>query len=498
MRRPRLFRQRLALASIAFLAVATAPAAAESHLVWSDEFEGSSLDLGNWEYMHGDGCQYGSNMCGWGNNELQWYTSRPENISVSAGLLRIIAREDWYQGHRYTSARIRTRNKADFLYGRMEARIRLPLGGQGIWPALWMMPTDNVYGGWPLSGEIDILETVGVPLTAHGTIHFGDPWPHNQSFGGEISPGFSLANDFHVYAIEWEPGVIRWYFDGTHYQTAWNTDWWTAGSPNVNAPFDQEFHFLLNVAVGGNWPGDPDDDTYFPQEMQVDYVRVYELCPTCPFHGAPAQIPGRFEAEDFDRGGQHVAYYDTDPANHGGAYRVERVDIEPASHGGCNVGWIEPGEWLDYTVDVKHAGLFDVCVSVASESTGGCFRLLVNEQDLTGPMEVPVTGGFQVWSHVCRRVELDAGEHRLRFANEPDADGYNVSYFAFYSAADADDDFDVDFIDAAVVVQCLGGPDVHEAPAACGAGAFGAADVDLDGDADLQDVYEVQRSFTGP
>ncbi len=240
-------------------------------LVWSDEFDGDSLDESKWSYQNGDGCQISQDLCGWGNNELQYY--RPENAVVSDGYLTITAKREAYMGRDYTSARLRTIDKGDWTYGRMEARIKLPTG-QGIWPAFWMLPTDNVYGGWPQSGEIDIMELIGnQPATVHGTLHYGQPWPNNASSSSSFDLYFGeiFNDDFHEFAVEWEPEEIRWYVDGYLYARKTPDDLLPQ-----NWPFDEDFHILLNLAVGGNWPGNPDATTSFPQEMVVDYVRVYE------------------------------------------------------------------------------------------------------------------------------------------------------------------------------------------------------------------------------
>src|SRR6056297_1365466 len=150
-------------------------------LVWEDEFDGDELDQSKWSYQYGTGEDEGLDR--WGNNELQYYTEREENIYLEDGFLTITAQEEDYEGSDYTSARIRTENKGDWKYGRIEIRAKLPQG-QGIWPAIWMLPTDEVYGGWPQSGEIDIMVMVGhEPETVHGTVHFGDPWPENQNDG---------------------------------------------------------------------------------------------------------------------------------------------------------------------------------------------------------------------------------------------------------------------------------------------------------------------------
>ncbi len=239
-------------------------------LVWSDEFDGSALDTSRWSVQVGDGCDVG--LCGWGNNELQWYQA--DNIQVADGLITITARVEEAGGRDFTSARIRSLGKGDFLYGRIEARARLPRG-QGMWPAIWMLPTEEAYGGWAASGEIDITELVGhEPSRVHGTLHYGGEFPANQNSGDhfDLSSG-TFADDFHVFSLEWEEGEIRWYVDGTLYQT--QTEWNSTGAP-FPAPFDQTFHLLLNVAVGGDWPGNPDITTPFPQTMQLDYVRVYQ------------------------------------------------------------------------------------------------------------------------------------------------------------------------------------------------------------------------------
>lgn len=235
-------------------------------LIWSDEFTGNSLDATKWTPQIGDGCP---NLCGWGNSELQYY--RSENAVVANGTLRITAKEETFDGRDYTSARIRTINKGDWTYGRFEASIKLP-EGQGLWPAFWMLPTESAYGSWPQSGEIDIMEYLGQETDiAFGTLHYGPPWPNNKHTGAEYrlhSGGFD--DDFHEFAIEWDQTAIKWYIDDYLFSTKTAADL----APE-HWPFDKDFYFILNLAVGGNLPGSPDGTTNFPQTMEVDYVRVY-------------------------------------------------------------------------------------------------------------------------------------------------------------------------------------------------------------------------------
>lgn len=241
-------------------------------LVWSDEFAGGVIDPAKWEFE--------VNAWGGGNNELQYYTDRSDNACVRDGRLHLIARREEFTGpegtRHFTSARLRTKGKGDWKYGRFEIRAKLPKG-QGLWPAIWMLPTDSPHGGWAAAGEIDIMELVGhLPAEVLGTLHYGGAWPRNVHSGDTWclpEGGGTFADDFHVFAIEWERTEIRWYVDGLHVQTqrAWHTE-----SAPYPAPFDQKFHLLLNVAVGGNLPGNPDETSVFPQEMVVDYVRVYQ------------------------------------------------------------------------------------------------------------------------------------------------------------------------------------------------------------------------------
>jgi beta-glucanase (GH16 family) len=240
-------------------------------LVWSDEFngpDGSAIDSSKWTAEVGGG--------GWGNNELEYYTSRLDNAYQSGGSLVIKAIKEKYGSdipRDYTSARLITKNKFSATYGRFEARIKIPYG-QGLWPAFWMLGSNIDSVGWPTCGEVDIMENIGKePSIVHGTIH-----GPGYSGGNGLSSSYSLTNNqrfadsFHTFAVEWEPNVVRFYCDGILYKTRTPADL-PSGKTWV---YDHPFFIILNVAVGGYWPGNPDGTTVFPQTMLVDYVRVYQ------------------------------------------------------------------------------------------------------------------------------------------------------------------------------------------------------------------------------
>jgi beta-glucanase (GH16 family) len=275
-----------------------APAPDGWKLTWADEFDGKGIDPAKWDFDIGNGFfNYDANqwIAGWGNEELQYYTREPENASVKDGVLRLRAVKESLHGCGYTSARLRSKKRDgsplfNQTYGRFEFRAKLPTG-RGVWPALWMLPQDEKYGPWPASGEIDVMEARGQePTKVLGTLHHGARWPANTHTGKEFifADGGTIA-DFHVYAVEWEPGEIRWLVDGKPYAT--QSFWWSSSKTDGNkgvgpkaegdlnpwpAPFDQPFYLIMNVAVGGKFLGKPDKTTAFPAEMQVDYVRVYE------------------------------------------------------------------------------------------------------------------------------------------------------------------------------------------------------------------------------
>lgn len=240
-------------------------------LQWSDEFDGpngSSPDSTKWTFDTGGN--------GWGNNELEYYTSRPQNAQIQNGNLVITAVREVYAGpdgvtRNYTSARLKTAGLFSQAYGRFEARIKIP-SGQGIWPAFWILGNNISTSGWPTCGEIDIMENIGAePSTVHGSMH-----GPGYSGGSAITASYFLSSgyfsdDFHVFSAEWETSAVRFYVDGILYETRTPSDL----PPGASWVFDHPFFILLNVAVGGKWPGSPDQSTVFPQTMLVDYLRVY-------------------------------------------------------------------------------------------------------------------------------------------------------------------------------------------------------------------------------
>lgn len=256
---------------MATLSFCQAPARPGWTLVWSDEFngqDGSGVDRNKWVSEIGGGK--------WGNNESEYYTARRQNVSIRGGNLVITARKEKYidarkQAWNYTSARLKTAGKFSQTHGRFEARIKIPYG-QGIWPAFWMLGADIEKAGWPACGEIDIMENIGKePSLVHGTIH-GPGYSGGEGIGSSYTlPDQRFSDSFHVFALEWEPQAIRFYVDDGLYATRTPAEL-PAGKKWV---YDHPFFVILNLAVGGDWPGYPDATTVFPQTMQVDYLRVY-------------------------------------------------------------------------------------------------------------------------------------------------------------------------------------------------------------------------------
>ncbi len=469
-------------------------------LIWSDEFNGSTLDNTAWTFDLG-------NNNGWGNKELETYTNSSNNIFIQNGYLYINARKE--SNGSYTSARIKTEGLKSFQYGKIEARMKLPFG-QGMWPAFWMLGDNISSVGWPKCGEIDIMEMIGGQgreNTVHGSAHWGGDFTNTYT----LNSG-TLADSFHVYDITWTPTQIAWHIDGITYNVL-NT------SPSALEAFRKSFFIILNLAVGGSWPGNPDSSTVFPQQLVVDYVRVYknisalpqinlssplnsstyatlsdipintnvqysgkiskveffqgalkigesDISPyqmtwrnvspgnysisavvttdsgyqakssssnvtvgiggQAPYSGSPTKIPGTIYAINYDLGGQNSGYYNTATANNGGLYRNDSVGIESCADngGGYDVGWIDPGEWLNYTVNIKDSATYNFNFRVASGSGGGSLHVEIDGVNVTNSITVPSTNGWQTWTTIsANTILLKKGLHKLKIVF--DTGGFN-------------------------------------------------------------------------
>jgi beta-glucanase (GH16 family) len=295
------------------------PAKPEQHgwaLVWSDEFEGKTLDPAKWGFD--------VDCWGGGNDERQCYTASARNATIENGSLVITARREEVRGpalpqrmrkqspspaadvtRQFSSARLTTRGKASWTYGRIEVRARLPQG-QGTWPAIWMLPEEDIYGGWAASGEIDILEAVNLGVTCDacpggretrilGTLHFGGEWPDNKHKGDEMAFPDVLDGDFHTYALFWFPDRMVWQVDGRTFAERRLGEWSTTASDRPTAPFDQPFHLILNLAIGGRLAESRGLGGVglggYPKRMEIDWVRVWQIGGTdvSPATGQPAE-----------------------------------------------------------------------------------------------------------------------------------------------------------------------------------------------------------------
>ena len=388
---------------------------------------------------------------GYGNNELESYTDGAANAFLDGeGHLIIEARKEPTTGkdgiaRDYSSARIKTKGNFEQRYGKMEARMRLPKG-QGIWPAFWMLGADIDKVGWPACGEIDILEFIGkMPNTVYGTLH-GPGYSGGASIQGKTeSP--DLSERFHNYGVEWTPEKIVWTFDGKPFHTLEAKD-----VGNKGWPFEKPQFLILNLAVGGQWPGNPDATTVFPQRLVVEHVKVWkdanlkvdeaalakrhaERMGTVPVfkQPGPAKIPGAVRLMDYQ------TFSDSDDRNEGGAYRADGVDLGASglAEAPYSVGWTRAGEWLTYTLDVAATGNYAVELTAASEGQGGRVALEIDGKRAAAAA-IPDTGGWTNWKAVdLGRVGLTKGRHTLKLlmdAASPAGGVGNVAMLRFVKA----------------------------------------------------------------
>lgn len=425
-----------ALAVYAGAVQAQTPCATKT-LIWSDEFDEPSLDLSKWAYVTGNGCP---NLCGWGNNELETYTTDAKNVYIKDEMLVIEAVKESVNGSSFTSGKLVTLGLHTWKYGRFEARMRMP-EGNGLWPAFWMLDKNN---DWPMTGEIDIMEYRGdLQKETHATLHYGSPWPANQYDGTIYTHSESLADDFHIYAVEWTEDKMVWYFDDKIIKTETKSpNSLSPQSTNDVWPWDDQFYMILNLAVGGGFCGNPSADAIQMTKptFEIDYVRVYEISENTTsgqwaYNGEPQTIPGTIELENYDEACSATeTYNDLTPTNQGGEYRSDGVDIEVCTAGGYNVGYAEAGEWLEYTVNVKQAGVYSINFHVASLNASGTFYLEQNGNAITDIIDMNSSGssGWQDWQTITlENMPLSAGEQIIRFVVE--TGGFNIDKMVFQS-----------------------------------------------------------------
>lgn len=376
------------LLTLLFLLPFTESSAQNWQLVWADEFNGSISP--DWVFETGTG------SWGWGNNEQQYY--RRENATVQNGALVITAKREDFGGMRYTSARMKTQARKSWKYGRIEARIAMP-SFSGVWPAFWMLGDNITSVGWPACGEIDIMEHVNTEPKTHGTIHWQDHNGNYANYGGSASVNVTA---YHTYAIEWNSSSIKWFLDGVQYHEV-NIQ----GGVNGTSEFHNKFFILLNMAIGGNWPGFNIDESAMPARMYVDYVRVYQG------GGSTPTFAQRIEAENF-------------------ALQSGQMATENCSEGGQNVGWLANGGWLVYDVNLTYSGTYTVQYRVASPNNGGVIQLeKAGGSPVYGQVSVPNTGGWQNWTTVSHNVSMSAGQQQIAIYI-PTA-GYNINWLRISS-----------------------------------------------------------------
>lgn len=322
-------------------------------LIWNDEFDGEKFTTADWNWE--------ARRAGWTNNELQAYRDSRNNIFLRDGklVLKAIKSVNEYGKTVYTSGKVQTLDKHNFLYGRVDVRAKMP-AGQGLWPAIWMMPARDNYGSWPRSGEVDIMEFLGHDVqTVYSNLHFGDPHADQQGVY-TLPAGESFAEDFHVFSMEWEPGEFRFYVDGEHYHTV--NDWYSRVGNTERpypAPFNKEFYIQLNLAVGGNWPGNPDETTDFEKaEFEIDYVRLYQKAeydtnvkkPEKQFRGAGEDgnlvVNGGFAKAEPVNDSADWVYYQCSGGNAAVAIRDGMIVVDTKTEG-----------TLDYSVQFYQANL---------------------------------------------------------------------------------------------------------------------------------------------
>lgn len=380
-------------------------------LIWSDEFEGTALDTNYWSFEIGDGCP---DLCGWGNSEQQYYSDSQENIRVENGSLVITAKEDILGGLSYSSARITSLKKIDFRYGRFEARIKMPKT-QGMWPAFWMLPTEKVYGGWPRSGEMDIIEMIGSkPGRAVGTLHTGLPHTYISGYY-DLPTGETFADSFHVFTMEWEPDSINFLVDGIKYHQL------TPNDISPWEPFLEDFYLILNLAVGGQWPGPVDPTTELPQTLEVDYVRVYNRPERLSIKGSQPMVEAvGLEYSTYDIVGANYIWTVPSDATISSGQGTNKIAVD----WGCTVGNVELELQTDCDTVTLYYDVLDFVIptlvgsNIVTENQSGLIYSTSQASGGTFSWEVPPGSSIvsgQGSSQIIVDWGCDLGEVRVAF-----------------------------------------------------------------------------------
>ncbi|OUJ72609.1 carbohydrate-binding protein [Hymenobacter crusticola] len=359
--------------------------------VWADEFNTGISS--SWVFETGGG--------GWGNNEKQYY--QRANASVVNGILQITAKKETVGGMPYTSSRMKTQGLKEFKFGKIEARMKLPLG-QGLWPAFWMLGSNINTVSWPACGEIDVMEHINAENKVYGTVH----WDSNghAEYGGNL---VTTPQDYHVYAVEWEPTYIRWFVDGVKYHEINITN-----GTGSTEEFQRPFFLLLNLAVAGNWPGQTVDESKLPATMYVDYVRVYQKSGTT----TPTPTATLLQAESY------------------GSMNGVQLETTSDTGGGQNVGYIDQGDWMAYSnINFPVSGNYTLEYRVASPSGSTLSSDLNSGSIQLGNTAVPATGGWQTWTTVSRTVYINAGTYS--FGVFAQTGGWNLNWIRITPPAGA-------------------------------------------------------------
>lgn len=379
------------LLSLTFCVVSFILHAQDYKLVWSDEFSNSISK--DWVFESG----HGSN--GWGNNELQYY--QKENARIENGQLVITAKKEDVSDASYTSVRMKTQGKKTWRYGKIEARIKMP-AFQGVWPAFWMLGDNIGNVGWPNCGEIDVMEHVNTEQRTYGTVHYTDGNQSYKHVGGnkEID-----VTQYHTYTIDWDENRILWFVDNVQYH-----EFNIANNVDGTHEFHKPFFILLNMAIGGNWPGFSIDDSAFEAEMYVDYVRVYQKEEDVAVENPTSS--NLFEAEAYTA--------------MSGVQKETTSDID----GGQNVGFIDTGDWMSYSniIVVLEDGDYKIEYRVASPNSDTMLSADLNAGSVQlGKLTIPNTGGWQDWTTISHTVSLNSGMYD--FGIYAQKGGWNINWF---------------------------------------------------------------------